>query len=264
MKGKIFLFVTLTLVIVLVIGAFVILKNPQLTESQIDKSLCEISKQNIFGCDSLGRDLFFRSVVGLLNTLFLGVFSLTIAMLIGLVFGFLLAVYDNKIINAIFEYLNNIPPFILISLFMLYFRMIEMSMTFQIICFVILLACTHFFIIARAVEFKVKEELSKEYFVAAQSIALSNIKIYKNHIFPNIVNHFLIISATQLTTFFLFESTLSFLGIGLQPPMITMGLIFQDGWRHFSEYPHLLLGPVVLFSFMLLLIRSVILEFKEN
>jgi ABC-type dipeptide/oligopeptide/nickel transport system permease subunit len=263
MKGKKSFTFVLFFFASLVVTNFLILKNSGWMDSQIEKSLCEISFENFFGCDSLGRDLFFRSTVGLFNTFLVGILSLMAAMLIGLIFGFLLAVYRSTLLNSAFEFLNNIPPLILISLVMLYFRLIEISAGLQLAGFILVLSLTHFFIIARAVESKVKEEMSKEYFVAARSIGLSNFQVYKNHVMPNITSHFLVVSATQLTTFFLFESTMSFLGIGLQPPTITMGLIFQDGWRHLSDYPHLLLGPVILFSFMLLIVRGAVLKFKQ-
>lgn len=255
MKIKIYLF--FIFILSLTSANFFILKNPNLMNSKIENSLCQISQEHIFGCDSLGRDLFLRSLIGLFNTFLIGSLSLTLAMIVGLLFGFALAIFKNRILNSIFELLNNIPPLIIISLLMLYFRMLELSTGLQMLGFIIALALTHFFIIAKSVESKIKEEVIKDYFLAARAMGLTEFQVYKNHVFPNIVKSFLVISVTQLTTFFLFESTLSFLGVGLQPPLITVGLILQDGWRHFSDYPHLLLGPVFLFSLMLLLVRRI-------
>jgi oligopeptide transport system permease protein len=83
------------------------------------------------------------------------------------------------------------------------------------------------------------------YVEAARGMGASGFRIVAQHILPNIVGPIIVLLTFQIPSNILYESFLSFLGLGLQPPYSSWGVLANDGWRSLDSYPHLMISPSI-------------------
>lgn len=98
------------------------------------------------------------------------------------------------------------------------------------------------------------------YVEAAQAIGNSPFRVLIRHILPNISTPLLVLIGLQIPSHLLFESYLSFVGLGVQPPLPSWGVLIQEGWKTISQYPHLILAPS---GFLFLTVLSFNLIFED-
>ena len=90
------------------------------------------------------------------------------------------------------------------------------------------------------------------YVEAAVSIGVPSYQILTRHILPNILGPIIVTLTFQIPANVMFESFLSFIGLGIQPPYASWGTLAADGWRSLRTYPHIIISPgVILFLSML-------------
>ncbi len=234
--------------VILLAGAIWIpmLSGFEANESQMDLVLCPASWSHPFGCDSLGRDLFVRVMLGARTTLGLGVVTTIIAFFLGVVFGFISGMSRPRIdvfMMKLLEVLMSIPQLILISLCVLFFyRKVEspIGLFFGI---ALSLCLGAWMLMAKITRGLVKKEIMLDYIEAARALGASRWRIAYHHVFPNIKWDLLVAAGLQIPGFLMFESVLSFIGVGLQPPTASWGLLIQEGWKTLSSFPQLVLFP---------------------
>ncbi|MEN0060284.1 MAG: ABC transporter permease subunit, partial [Bdellovibrio sp.] len=105
------------------------------------------------------------------------------------------------------------------------------------------ISATHWMTIARVTRGMVMEIKRKPYVEAAQALGGRPLHILFRHILPNMASTILILWALQIPTTILNESFMSFIGLGVQPPYTSWGLLVREGWKTLSSFPHLLLLP---------------------
>ncbi|MBR1766346.1 MAG: ABC transporter permease [Bacteroidales bacterium] len=208
----------------------------------------------ILGTDAYGRDVLSMLMIGSRVSLSVGFIAILIALLLGITLGALAAYYGGWVDNLILWLINvvwSIPTVLLV-----------IAITFvlgkgfwQIF---IAVGLTMWVDIARVVRGEVLAIKEKEYIEATRALGFSTFRTIFRHILPNIVGAVVVVAASNFASAILLEAGLSFLGIGVQPPMPSWGMMVKENYGYIlldSAYLALLPGlaiMLVVLAFMLL------------
>jgi len=233
--------------ILLLIGTFVTLAFDS-TATHVEIALQGPSAQHWLGADSLGRDLSLRILGGARVSLMMGLACSLLSALIGIVLGTLAGARGGWLDNFVMrfaEVLSALPQLITIGLLVIFLLQVDpfKSPTSSFVALILAISLGSWTLMARTVRHLVAREKSLPYSESAVAIGASGLRIAFRHWLPNLAPSLLVLIGLQLPNFLLFESFLSFLGVGLQPPTPSWGLLLQEGWRSMTVSPHLLLLP---------------------
>lgn len=200
------------------------------------------SATHIFGTDELGRDIFSRSLYGAQLSLAVGVSSVLLALAIGVPIG-LIAGYLGGVTDAVFmrilDSLIALPPLVLALTISAVLGSGLVNATFAIA----LVSVPTF---ARLIRGQVLSLKHQEFIQAAESIGVSSPLIIIRHILPNAINPVLVQSSLVVGFAIILESSLSFIGLGAQPPASTWGSMVQVGFQYLEIAPWYPLIPATL------------------
>lgn len=227
-------------------------------EQNMDAILAGPSVQHWLGTDDLGRDLLSRLIYGAQMSMAVGIFtaifSLAMGMLYGAISGWVGGRVDS-IMMRIVDILDSIPTLVLLILVKILFDSINIFEDPKLRALIgVLLALSVFgwILLARVVRGQVLQVKQSLYVEAAQALGASSIWIMIRHVMPNILGPIIVVLTFQIPSNILFESFLSFIGLGLQPPYSSWGVLANAGWKTIKSYPHLIIAPgAVLFLTML-------------
>lgn len=207
------------------------------------------------GTDVQGRDLLSRIMAGTIVSLSVGLISVLISLIIGVILGSLAGYYRGWVDDIIMWLINivwSIPTLLLIISVTLL-----LGKGFTTVFFAV--GLTMWVELARVIRGQILSIREKEYIEAGKALGFSNFRIITRHIFPNIIGSIIVISAANFAAAILIEAGLSFLGIGVQIPMVSWGTMIEQH-RSFITHPDkafLALVPglciiFLVFAFMLL------------
>lgn len=174
---------------------------------------------NIMGTDLLGRDVFSRVIYGSRVSVYVGVVSILLAIFIGIPLGTIAGFYGGKIDNLIMRCMDVMLAFPIFLLAIVIMVILEPS-TMNV---VLALAIVRIPILARIVRGSVLSVKENEYIEAVKALALSPIRVLSRHVLPNCLAPIIVTSTLNIGNAIIIEASLSFLGLGTQPPTPTWG-----------------------------------------
>ena len=223
----------------------------RVAQSQVIKST---TRTFLLGTDAYGRDVLSMLMIGSRVSLSVGFIALLIALLIGITLGALAAYHGGWVDNLVTWLINvvwSIPTVLLV-----------IAITFalgkgfwQVF---VAVGLTMWVDIARVVRGQVYSVKEKEYVEAARALGYSSFRTIFRHILPNITGAVIVVAAANFASAILLEAGLSFLGIGVQPPMPSWGTMVKDNYSYIlldNAYLALLPGAAIMLlvlAFMLL------------
>lgn len=195
------------------------------SEQNLSERLLKPSMEHLCGTDDLGRDIFTRMIYGSRISLVVGFISVFIILIIGTFLGIVSGFYGGKIDYIIMRFTDIVLCFPTFFLILLIIAFLEPN----IYNVMIVIGFTSWPGLARLVRAEVLSLKEREFILVAKMMALSNIKIFIIHILPNIISPLMVYSSLAIGGAILTESSLSFLGLGVQPPMSSWGQILTSG-----------------------------------
>lgn len=200
----------------------------------------EPSRVHVFGTDLQGCDIFANVIYGTQTSLFIGVLTtvlcLVIAMLLGTAAGYYGGLADRVVSRLTDVFLGF--PFLLGAIVVLNSAGTRSALTVAIV-----LAFFSWPTLSRLVRSSVRTVRGAEYVQAASAMGLSDRRILLGHVIPNSLGPVLAIATTMVGSVIVAESTLTFLGVGLRAPSISWGLQLSTAQSYFQSDPHLLIFP---------------------
>lgn len=192
------------------------------------------------GTDSYGRDILSRLIVGTRVSLSVGLITVIISVSIGLILGSLAGFYRGRIDDLIMWFINviwSIPTLLLVFA-------ITLALGKGFWQVFVAVGLTMWVNVARLVRGQVLAVRELEYVEAARALGFKDIRIIAGHIWPNILGPVLVIAAANFASAIVIEAGLSFLGVGVQPPTPSWGLMIKENYNFIiTQNPMLALAP---------------------
>ncbi|PYZ92959.1 peptide ABC transporter permease [Salipaludibacillus keqinensis] len=183
------------------------------------------SSEHFLGTDNLGRDILSRIIYGTTISLLVGIFSVVVAGILGMAAGLFAGYYGGWIDTVTMRMVDaflSIPNILFILVILTVLNPGIMTLIFAI-------GVTNWVIYARLIRGEVLSVKEREYVKAARSIGTKNLTIIRRHVLPNVFSTFIVISTLSVATTIILEASLSFLGMGVQPPDVSWGYMLADG-----------------------------------
>lgn len=235
-------------VILLIITAFVLIA-PSLVPYTYDhtdwsnmSAAPSVATKHYFGTDTLGRDLLVRAAVGGRISLMVGIAGALVAVLVGTIYGAVSGYLGGKVDMLMMRFLEVLSAFP----FMFFVILLVTLFGRNIIFIFVAIGMVSWLDIARIVRGQTLSLKNKEFIEAAHVCGVSGWSIVKRHIVPNVLGVVVVYASLLVPGMILFESFLSFLGLGVQEPMTSWGALLQEGTQTMQVAPWQLLVPSTL------------------
>ena len=230
--------------VVFIIILFAVFVGPYLTTHEplrmdINNRFAGVSLRNPFGTDAMGRDIFTRVIHGGQISIGLALFGVSFGAGVGIVFGILAGYYGgflDAIVSRVTDFLMAVPPFMIaiVSLLVLGSGGTNAAIAVGISLIPIFMRMTRGGVIA------IKD---LDYVKSCRILGISDLRILMTHVLPGVIPLIVVTFTINLGTALLTISTLSFLGIGVNPPSPEWGALMADARLNLLDIPLLLFGP---------------------
>jgi len=201
------------------------------------------------GTDTFGRDILSRLLVGVRVSLAVGLITVLISLSIGIILGAWAGYYGGKTDNVIMWFINVIWS--MPTLLLVFGITLTLGKGFWQIF--IAVGLTMWVSVARIVRGQVIALRELEYIQAAKALGLKNFRIIVRHILPNVLGPVIVIAAANFASAIIIEAGLSFLGVGIQPPTPSWGLMLKENYNFIITHrPALALAPGIAIMILVL------------
>ena len=215
---------------------------PYNPEEIVDYDTLAPSFAHPFGTDDLGRDIFSRAVYGARISLTVGLVAVTISILIGTLMGATAGYFGGFVGGLIMRFVDVMLAFPSIFLILT----IQAMLTPNIYNVMFVIGLTSWMGVARLVRGEYLKIRELQYVEAAKAIGCSNGRIIFRHILPNAQSPIIVAATLGMAGAILTESALSFLGMGVQPPMPSWGNMLMDAQAYMRDAPWMAIIPGLL------------------
>ena len=263
MASLIVLFVIVVLCFIL--PAFSIIADPN--NQNLNSTFLNPDKNHWLGTDQSGRDLLARLLYGGQISLLVGIIATTVSVIIGLIYGAIAGYAGGKtdsLMMRIVDILYGLPFLVLVILFSLLISEHAKELTDQLVSMwpaqeifikkfinlvplFIAIGALGWLTMARVARAQVLSLKKQEFVEAAVSLGLSHRQILMRHIMPNMLGPIIVYATLTVPGFVLTEATLSFLGLGVESPNSSWGILLSEGANYMETHPRLTYHPLYYF-----------------
>jgi peptide/nickel transport system permease protein len=232
--GTIGLFIVLGMAIISIFAPYIAPHDPaQMNPADMLKPpvWMEGGKEEfILGTDNLGRDLLSRIIYGSQISLLVGICAVVVAGIIGIIVGIVAGYYGGFLDNVLMRIVDSflaIPNILFILVVIGVFGP-------SLLTLILVIGATNWVTYARVIRGEVLSIKEREFVKASYSIGTRHTKIMYQHILPNVFSSFIVISTLSVATTIILEASLSFLGLGIQPPTVSWGGMLSAGRNYLA------------------------------
>jgi oligopeptide transport system permease protein len=201
-----------------------------------------------FGTDELGRDILTRTMYGARISLEIGFGSVLINLTIGIFYGGISGYFGGKIDNLMQRFIDiifSIPD-------LLYVILLMVTLGSGLRNIFIVLGLINWVPMARIVRGQILALREQEFVLAARTLGANTRRILTKHLLPNSVGQIIVVAALQVPAAIFMEAFLSFIGLGIQPPLVSLGYMAAEGRVDIPAYPFALFFPAALIAILML------------
>jgi oligopeptide transport system permease protein len=247
-KNKLAIFGAIVLIFVVVASLFgPALSSYSYDQINLDKSSEPPSFEHWFGTDQLGRDILVRSLIGGRISLMVGIIATAVSFLIGVTYGAISGYfggYIDELMMRIVDVIYSLPYLFLVIVLLAFF-------TKSIFMLFFVLGGVSWLTMARIVRGQVLSIKNQEFIEAARAVGVETPMIIFRHVIPNTLGPVIVYTTLTIPGAMLSEAFLSFLGLGVQPPLASWGTMVNEGVEAISVYPWQLIFPGLMMAITL-------------
>lgn len=248
-RKKVIFYIAISVIYLLIILIVGLTMNSDKYAVDYSSKFMKPSFSHFFGTDFMGRDMFWRCIKGLSNSILIGIIAAGISSIIALIFGVSSAIiggkYD-KFINWCIDACMSIPHLILLIL-------ISFMMGRGGVGVTVAVAVTHWPSLTRIVRAEVMQIRSSQYVQAAYKMGKSKYEVAKSHIIPHVIPVYLVGVVLLFPHAIMHEASITFLGFGLSAEVPAIGIILSEAMKHITTgkwwlafFPGIMLLSVVM------------------
>ncbi|MDQ0218604.1 ABC transporter permease [Peribacillus cavernae] len=234
--GVLGLFILTLVVLIALLAPFISPHDPakvDITATLLPPSWVEGgSAEHLLGTDNMGRDLLSRIIYGSQISLLVGISSVVVAGLIGVLIGLVSGYYGGWIDNVLMRIVDaflSIPNILFTLVILGIFGP-------SLITLILVIGATNWVNYARIVRSEVLSLKEREFVKAAKTMGVRDFFILFRHLLPNVVSSLSVVSTLSVATTIILEASLSFLGLGIKPPDVSWGGILSDGRDYLATH----------------------------
>lgn len=252
-KNKLAILGLIVLGIVIILAIIVPIISPYHYSEQTGQYNMPPNRDFWFGTDNLGRDVFVRTWIGARISLFIGFSAALINVVVGVVYGSISGLaggwVDNMMMRIV-DILNAIPYLLVVILLLV-------VMSQGLVPMIVALSITGWLRMARIVRAEVISLKNEEYVLAARTMGASTKHLIIRHLIPNALGSIIVTMTLQIPAAIFDEAFLSFIGLGITPPLASWGMMASEGSKAILTAPWRLFFPALLISLTIFAFNAV-------